>query len=610
MPLSAAQHRPSPPGRDARAVSPQKRTTRSMAPTSEHAPLSDTETERPVTEQMQKATIAGLPSDPKTTAVSEGQTENGGRRGRLQRKRSFEEVEGEHMEQRTTSESGRGHTRKRSRDAVEEEAEVKNGKRVSGERSRDPADRARNGVEMSGGSDTAISDRPGTPDRNGGTEAEVGAIASPKTKRSRLHSTTGEDNGTAIGELPAVDAIVSAPEKDATASKPEPTDSTAPSTATPAPSLPTKTGFAALAASKSPPTSPPQTSSTAFASSGFGSLAASSKAASGFGAIGKSSGGFGVGGTFATGGGKNSFASKENAKPKEPAAGTFGSALANQSPFAPAPSTTASLGGGGAGAGFGSSSSGFGKLGGGGGLGSTGSGFGGSTGGFGSSTNGFSLGGGGLTSFASGKPSSSLIGGASSSKSTFGAPAKNEVDDDDDGGDDDAGFKSPLSQGEVPDKQDERFYQQRVETGEEGEETVYSCRAKLYNFAAGLENGKKEWRERGLGILRLNVSRSPAEDAEGDEESGAVGGERVKARFLMRADGSHRVVLNTPVHKALSFGSSTGGEPVGGFMLFMGTIGDGMAAEGKEGLELLQIKVKQQYALELYERVKALQTEM
>jgi hypothetical protein len=102
----------------------------------------------------------------------------------------------------------------------------------------------------------------------------------------------------------------------------------------------------------------------------------------------------------------------------------------------------------------------------------------------------------------------------------------------------------------------------------------------LYNYFT-LPDGKKEWRERGLGVLRLNVK--PGDD--GDEES------KTKARFLMRADGSHRVVLNTPIKKEIKFGTPSGAPPTNGFMYFLGTF------DGRDNLEMLQIKVSQHLTL-------------
>lgn len=53
----------------------------------------------------------------------------------------------------------------------------------------------------------------------------------------------------------------------------------------------------------------------------------------------------------------------------------------------------------------------------------------------------------------------------------------------------------------------------------------------------------------------------------------------------MRADGSHRVVLNTPVLKSLKFGDVKGERPNSGYVYFMGSI------DGSSKLELLQMKV-------------------
>lgn len=119
---------------------------------------------------------------------------------------------------------------------------------------------------------------------------------------------------------------------------------------------------------------------------------------------------------------------------------------------------------------------------------------------------------------------------------------------------------------------------------------------------------KKEWKERGLGVVRLNVKYDDSEAAP-------------KARLVMRADGSHRVTLNTPVLKGVKFGSVTGDAPVGGYVYFMGSI------DGSAKLELLQMKVslipslyrtqctnssqlRAQFALELYDRIADLQKAM
>ena len=109
-----------------------------------------------------------------------------------------------------------------------------------------------------------------------------------------------------------------------------------------------------------------------------------------------------------------------------------------------------------------------------------------------------------------------------------------------------------------------------VETGEEGETTEYTCRAKLYYFV-----DKKEWKERGIGVIRLNVT-----EPKSDDENSTI-----KARLVMRADGSHRVILNTPVQKDLKYGDVHGNKPSGHFMSLMGSL------DGKPQLEILQLKV-------------------
>lgn len=59
-----------------------------------------------------------------------------------------------------------------------------------------------------------------------------------------------------------------------------------------------------------------------------------------------------------------------------------------------------------------------------------------------------------------------------------------------------------------------------------------------------------------------------------------------KARFILRADGSHRLVLNTPFSKTMSFGGdSTGTKPTGSALLFTGFL------EGQDKMSMLQVKV-------------------
>jgi Ran-binding protein 3 len=153
-----------------------------------------------------------------------------------------------------------------------------------------------------------------------------------------------------------------------------------------------------------------------------------------------------------------------------------------------------------------------------------------------------------------------------------------------------------------------------VETGEENERTVFSARAKLFSY------DKKEWRERGVGMLKLNVTRDgydddDEEEEEGEEEEGeeeddddsrssassadihnpgtkasaetATPVRQRKARFILRAEGSHRVVLNTPLSKQTRFGGdSAGARPTGSALLFHGLL------EGSDAPVMLQLKVR------------------
>ncbi|KAK3067624.1 hypothetical protein LTR53_015403, partial [Teratosphaeriaceae sp. CCFEE 6253] len=527
-----------------------------MPPTADNPPLSDTETaEKPVREQFKKASIAGLPRDVRTANEPIGDTQvtvepasENGSRGRMQRKRSFEEVESEQTEE-TASGTTVQHTRKRSRDSTTEEKLANNGHKTSGERPGEDAE-ATAAVAVTNGETAPAAARPGTPVQSSERRVEDAAedIASPKTKRSRLHSSLAEDKSVAPEAetekaAPVPTGDVGPPPAEASASKIPPTGGFANTSAT--------SPFGALTGAKSPASAPAQMSSTAFTASGFGSLASSTS--SGFSAIGKSSGGFGTGGGFGTkdksASGAPAEPSAENEKPETTASG-FGGALGQQSAFSAAPAAST---------GFGSGTASFSKLGGG-----FGSGFGGGSAFGGASTSG-------LTTFASSKTPAPL-GSSSRSARPFGAPLDDEEEAGDEAGgeDDSSGVKSPAALSQDEEKQDERFYAQQLETGEEDEATEFQCRAKVYNYTVtDAESGKKEWRERGLGMLRFNVNR---------------GGEVPKARFLMRADGSHRVVLNTPVKKEIKIGAAMGGPPQGGLMAFLGTV------EGGAGLEMLQVK--------------------
>lgn len=486
--------------------------------------------ERPVREQLKKASIGGMSQDASLAAASvkaANEGGNGAEHEEVAASKSEAAKQGEKTDSTTSEEqpkTTRYHTRKRSRDSTAEDDELNEHKRkISGERSRAQSPVAEQSA-TNGAAKPKPGDRSGTPDpaARAKQEAPEEAVVSPKVKRSKLQDETATTDADKLASTETTKIPSGSGFANTSAASP----------------------FGSLESKKSSPSeNQPQTSSSAFAASGFGALSGSPT--SGFGAIGKTSGGFGSGGGFGSEA-KSPLGGEAKEENEKPSGSAFGGSLGQKPAFA---SSTSS------GSGFGSGASGFGKVGQTSGLGS---GFGG---------NRFSSGG-GLTSFGSGK--STPLSGAIKQAKAFGAPPDEDDGDDTEGADDDnAGSKSPLVVEE--DEKDERFFEQEIETGEEGETTTYSCRAKLYNYVT-LPDGKKEWRERGLGLLKLNSTT---------EE----GHEKPKARFLMRADGSHRLMLNTPVKKGIKFGTPSGGPPTNGFIYFMGTF------EGRENLELLQLKV-------------------
>ncbi|CAN6647578.1 ran-specific GTPase-activating protein 2 [Trichomonascus vanleenenianus] len=90
-----------------------------------------------------------------------------------------------------------------------------------------------------------------------------------------------------------------------------------------------------------------------------------------------------------------------------------------------------------------------------------------------------------------------------------------------------AGAKEQYVQLETP------LEEKKIETGEENEDSVFSCRAKLY--AMDLTQSDQGWKERGVGTLHLNTMKL---------EDGTT-----KNRIVMRADGVLKVILNLPLLK-------------------------------------------------------------
>ena len=515
--------------------------------------------EQPVREQLKKASISKSSGVDNKMAASKPDSEIEGaeaadpiENGDEPRQSSAESPsrrmssEGTDTEQNTVSTTKKYPRRKRSRDdsASGHDTTVAPRKISDGQ---DPLEDLV--VESSRKSKAAGSTRESTPERisKEGGETEHEAVSSPKVKRTRHHSAgpeqkddgaegfghSGSSNGTSNTSEPAINLATEV-------EKPKPQTSVV------KPSSLSLSSDAPLPAESKNAT----TSSQAFAASGFSSLA--SAGTSGFGAIGKSSGGFGVGGSFAS-----KSASASSKIPQEKGAKIQNTPAINSSfggpskAFASGASTSTSV------FGASTSTSAFGALGQSGGPSITGFG---------------KLGGGGLSNFASGKAVPSFACSATPVK-PLGTPVGTDEDfskKESEDGDGLSGVKSPIA--EASEGQDGRFHERDLETGEEDEITEYSCRAKLYNFTTVAE-GRKEWKERGIGVVRLNNK--------------VAEGKQPTARLVMRADGSHRVVLNTPVKKELKFGDGVGGPPKGMCVYFMGTIEGG----SQKGLELLQLKV-------------------
>lgn len=214
---------------------------------------------------------------------------------------------------------------------------------------------------------------------------------------------------------------------------------------------------------------------------------------------------------------------------------------------------------------------------------------------FGGSSFGGSLGGGfgGLSgakpaqsSFAT--PASLAITGLKTKQAAFGTPAHKSADDeasDEEGGDDDDAEKEtteeerrltqPFLSQQRRSLSPKRFnmtnFATAHETGEEGETTAWTGRAKLYTMAG--EGPTRGWQERGVGTFKFNVTLD----------------EPKKARFVLRADGTHRLLLNVAVTKQLVFGGDIKGDkPKDGRLLFNTPI-----AGGQLDTHLLKVSLHQ-----------------
>ncbi|KAK5998192.1 Nuclear pore protein NUP56 [Cladobotryum mycophilum] len=194
---------------------------------------------------------------------------------------------------------------------------------------------------------------------------------------------------------------------------------------------------------------------------------------------------------------------------------------------------------------------------------STANGFGSGTGGsaFGSVLSGGKA----LPSFASSTKSKPLQSGKPSRP--FGAPESDgEGGEDNEEGDDDA-EPTEAERALSPDKDSDekkklKLHKVEVDDGESGEVTVVSVRAKMFHH-----DKEVGWKERGAGMLKINAPEACVEFddvgipipgsfdasgldlADGDDATTS----RKVVRLIMRQDQTHRVILNTAILPAMKF---------------------------------------------------------
>ncbi|KAJ4360391.1 uncharacterized protein N0V89_000953 [Didymosphaeria variabile] len=440
-------------------------------------------------------------------------------RGRLRRKRSREDFEDIAEDAKPLGKKHERHARKKSRDVtspIGSDSEVL--KKANGS----IAPIAENDGDVNLPSTAATAGKEATPEAVA-SDKEGATVTSPKNKRKLEQTVPGADTTSEPSE--ASSSTPKPEERDTKRARDSAKSNPVSKVVEIKSTIPPGSGFSNTSAA-SPfaaitPKSPakpseahaenlPQTSESAFKSSGFGAFASSN--ASPFAAAGKpvTSSPFGA----ATGNKLSSFASK-------PAASTTTS------------TGFASLGGGTSS--FASASN------------------------LGKSTFGGSLGGSAFGSVIGGKPGLSTFGGGGSitglkekAAPEFGAAEVKAASDEE--GDDDTGDDQDGDEGgnEAERRSSQPLYSTAgpPETGEENEDAAWTGRAKLYTFVN--HEGRKSWQERGVGPLKLNVTRE----------------EPYKARFVLRADGTHRLLLNVAVTSQLRFGDASGNEPKDGRLLF------------------------------------------
>ncbi|RMZ73461.1 yip1 domain-containing [Pyrenophora seminiperda CCB06] len=467
-------------------------------------------------------------------------------RGRLRRKRSREDFEDEAEADKHPEKKTERHSRKRSRDITKDLQAAA------------PVKPTATTIPSIKESDT--DEQMTSPSKNASATATTGKASSDETspKNKRTRDQIENDNEAATETLEGASANgkpvekAQGEERDTKRLRDKEGDKSTTDVPESKTKIPPGSGFANFSASSpfaamaaKPSTSKPsdkpetlpQTSDDKFKSSGFGGFASST--ASPFGGFGSS---------------KSSSSS--------PFGAGSGGKLAT---FASSTTPSTSTGGG-----FG-------------GLGSSG------TSGFGGSTFGGSLGGGfgGLGGSKSGAsfaaPGGNLeIKGLKEKETPFGAAAVGELSDDEDGDDEDPekGTDKEERQSSQP-----LLSQQPQETGEEGEETIWTGRARLYNMSG--EGANRAWKERGVGTIKFNITVD----------------EPKKARFVLRAEGTHRLLLNAAVTRNMVFGGDAKGEkPKDTRLLF-----NSPNTEGE--LEMHLLKLKAENAQQLWQEVTKVQEE-
>ncbi|QDS69471.1 hypothetical protein FKW77_006301 [Venturia effusa] len=537
-----------------------------------HNSDNDSGEEKPMREKLRDTRIANQAIGEDITTSPASST------GRLRRKRSLDDVSDQEDDGEESGKPGK-HPRKRSR-------------------SNTPDDKM---DSIEDGAPQAIPSSPRdrrslTPELSSGRaeEAHPTGLASPMNKRTRDQVSKDEEGvSTALSDdslaTRTAEGDNKLPGDDRQTKRHRDSGSPEPAAVQGTTKIPPSSGFA-NASSTSPfgalSSNPakadiPQTSESKFASSGFGKLANTS---SPFGAA-KGTSAFGASkGTSVFGAAKGTSAFASAGGPMQPSA--FG-----------ASSGTTSFGGGSV-FGSGSSASVFG------GNAKAGSVFG--SGSFAGAAKPGALG-----SFAGGS-GPKIEGLSGKSSKPFGAAEESDEEPDEERGDeDDEGYKNPVhSTEELTVKKDKRFFEQEVETGEEEEKTLFTSRAKLFSFEK-TSDGSSAWKERGSGFIKVNVrdverNEDPEESAEKEKESPdqQVKSAPRKARLIMRANGTNRLVLNTPLTKELKFGQpGTGEKPTGKQIMFPGLLDSAT-------LQTLQLLMAPDNAKSLWDTVQQLREEM